>query len=59
MEGDALAFERLSVGNFEPSIRNQLLDELRVVHDLIGPAEFRVLVFEGVEAMGGSPSQSV
>ena len=51
MEGDALALERLTIGNLQAPIRNELLDELGMVHHFIFSSEFRILVFEGIEAV--------
>ena len=35
----------------DPAALDQLVDDLRVVHDLVGPAELRELVLDGVEAV--------
>ena len=52
VEGDAPTFERGVAAHAQFARFDELADELRVVEDLIGAAQFRVFVLEGIEAVG-------
>ena len=54
MERDALTFERVTIGEFQPAVFDEFADELRVVHHLVVAAKLRILVFQYVEAVGAA-----
>src|SRR5690606_39334045 len=52
MVSDAAALERLAARRFQLPVVDQLLDQLRMVDDLVVTTHIGVFVFDGVEAVG-------
>ena len=52
MEGDAPTFVRGVAAHAQFARFDEFADKLRVVEDLIGAAQFRVFVLEGIKAVG-------